>query len=981
MPFISSSSPALNDLMFWRIVGHETLSRPSVYELTVLSKKGDILPKEILGHDFMVTLDFKDKAGDEHERQCQGFATRFRRLGEVGRYFSYQISFQSWFGLLRKRTNSRILQEATVLDAIDLVVDDSPVKRVKKFKKDDVLGAHKAHDYCVQYQETDYAFLSRLLEEEGIYYWFDTHNEAGTMRLSDASDSVEEKLPAKKMLRYMPSGANDARYNEITHWTQYHQLDNGAYDSRDTDFKAIKKILKAEKMDFDDHEMTDLEVFEAVGGYRRNDDTDAIATLRMEELASRRKRYWAETSWPDVAAGMSFVFENDPSKQTDSEYLIASCTFVVSHPGYEGLAIKEDIKSVMDVLDFAIADDAVNAQMQAEFREAIHNFKSLRIGVPGTRAFLLTVLPQVDVYRVPRLTPVVTMPGPQSAIVVGPEGEEIHTDEFGRVKVHFHWDRYDESNEKSTAFLRVSQPWAGKKWGGYFIPRIGQEVIVDFLNGDPDRPIVMGRVYNDDQPIPYDSPTQSGFKTRSTPNGTPSNYNEIMFEDKKGSENINIHAERNMSRSVEVDDSSSIGNDQSDSVTRDRKSSVGRNETTYVGVNQINFVDVSQTNTIGAGGQTTHVKGPQKTFVHNTQLTLAVGDQTIATQANQFTKVAGFQNNHIGFNQDNTIAGYQTTTVGKDHALLVSGNTKIQTTGVRNDVTSAKHSLMANEISMLSGTDLSLMAAGSIKSTSIGSDTTVLGSNSSGYIGSSSEANLGMSRSTFLGLSMSNAFALDISNFLGIQIENTAAIRLENVATAWISSSAVDLDLQTMKIINPGSGAAGAGAASGGAGMIAGLALGAVAAIAGGFDVAATFEQYAKAKKQLEAASQEAAAQGLTSLSKRLAEMAALAERRSNEGLVFIAGPLAAGGAITDAVLFSERFQAAPLGKTLAETPSSARLTGPDAPTDAPGVDFSPHTNKPEVPKPEAEHARPDWMPPAPAPAPVAAGAGVPPSN
>jgi type VI secretion system secreted protein VgrG len=959
MPFISSTSPVLEDLMFWRIVGHETLSRPSVYELTVLSKKDDILPKEILGHDFMVTLDFLDKAGAKHQRQCQGFATRFRRMGEVGRYFSYQISFQSWFGLLRKRTNSRILQESTVLDAVDLVVDDSPVKRVKKINKDDVLGKHKPHDYCVQYQETDYSFLSRLFEEEGIYYWFDTHGEEpGTMHLSDTSDSVDAKLPVNKVMHYVPSGSSEARFNEITRWTQYHQLDNGIYDSRDTDFKAIKKVLKAEKMDFDDHEMSDLEVFEAVGGYRRTDDTEAIGTMRMEELASRRKRYWAETSWPDVAAGMSFDFENDSYPLSEGEYLISSCTFVVSHPGYEGIAIKEEIKSVLDVLAPAISDDAVNAQMQTEFRQAIDNFKSLRIGVPGTRAFLLTVLPKADVYRVPRLTPMVTMPGPQSAIVVGPEGEEIHTDEFGRVKVHFHWDRYDESNEKSTAYLRVSQPWAGKAWGGYFIPRIGQEVIVDFLNGDPDRPIVMGRVYNDNQPIPYHSPTQSGFKTRSTPNGTPSNYNEIMFEDKKGSENINIHAERNMSRSVEVNDSSSIGNDQSDSVTNNREAHVGKNETTHVGVNQINFVDVSQTNTIGAGGQTTHVKGPQNNYIHSNQLTLALGDQTIATNSNQSIVVKGFQKINVGNNQDNGISGYQTTKVGLDHALLVGGNTKIQTTGVRNDVTSAKHNLMANEISMLSNTNLSLMAAGNIDSISIGSNTTVLGSNSSGYIGSSSEANIGMSRSTFMGLSMSNAFALDISNFLGIQIENTAAVRLENIATAWISSSTIDLDMQTMKIINPGSGAAGAGAAAGGAGMIAGFVIGGLAVAAGIYDVTQTMDQYRKAAEQLQAASNEAASQGLTSLSRRLADMSALANRRVYEGTV-----MAVGGPFDFLAAPADAFGLTPASSVAdaigSHAPSRARESGPGATPDTSGADFSPPSDPVSPPMPDA----PSWSP------------------
>ncbi len=188
--------------------------------------------------------------------------------------------------------------------------------------------------------------------------------------------------------------------------------------------------------------------------------------------------------------------------------------------------------------------------------------------------------------------------GPQTAVVVGPAGEEIWTDQFGRVKVHFHWDRHDQSNENSSCWIRVSQAWAGKNWGSMQIPRIGQEVIVSFLEGDPDRPIITGRVYNAEQTVPYDLPanaTQSGMKSRSSKGGSPANFNEIRMEDKKGAEQLYIHAERNQDIVVEVDESHSVGHNRNKS----RNKSIGRDETVLIGNNRVRIVQHQDVLTVG----------------------------------------------------------------------------------------------------------------------------------------------------------------------------------------------------------------------------------------------------------------------------------------------------------------------------------------------------------------------------------------------
>ncbi|MDN6887706.1 type VI secretion system tip protein TssI/VgrG, partial [Variovorax sp. CAN2819] len=878
---IESDSPAKDDLMFWRIVGHEALARPSAYELTVISTNKAIDAKDILGHAFDVVIGFKDADGGTHERHCQGHAVRFVRAGHMGRHYEYRITLRSWFWLLTKRANSRILQEKKVLEVLDAVFEDSPIKRFKKTKADNVVGTHNPRRYCVQHQESDYRFLSRLLEDEGIYYWFDAHDAPGTMHLSDASDMAHEKLPAADTLRHMAVNAAEPRFNEISRWVSGRQFDTGKHASRDSDFKAIKKKLGADIDASDDHELASLELFEFPGGYFSGDDGETRAKLRGDELNARRDRHWAVTPWPDVTAGRGFKYEGDPDGTRNGDYVIAACTFVASHRGYEGVSGNTLAQPVHAALADVLRDDAVNADTLPVLEEIIAATPALSAAQTGSSIFLLTVMPVERLFRTPRLTPRVTMPGPQTAIVVGPKGDELHVDDHGRVKVHFHWDRYDESNEKSTCWIRVSQPWGGKGWGGYFIPRIGQEVIVDFLNGDPDRPIIMGRVYNDDQPIPYKSPTQSGFKTRSTPGGGSSNYNEIMFEDKKGEEKINIHAELDMSRSVERDDSTTIDRDQSvtvkrdqtNHVDRDRKSTVTRNDTNMVVVDQKNTVKGKQNNQV-VGDRTTFVDSNDKTMVTGTSLSDVTGARTDTSRAGETRNVIG--------NQTITVSGNVTYKAAK--MSFEAGHIDWMVTGSSSKyitVPTGPLHLMANKIKLMSNTGIEMMAVGSIDATSVGSNTTILGPNTSGYIGTNSEANLGIARSTFMGMSIDNALAIAISNFGGVAIDTALGVKLSSGLAPEIQAFPVDVEQAALHTFTPGAGAGGAGGAA-----VAGL-LGAVAGLASAdADVAATLKQYADAADALDNAANEADAAHLPGLAGRLRSLGAITRNRRMEGVI-----------------------------------------------------------------------------------------------
>jgi len=681
---LRGDSPAIGELMFWRIVGHEAFSHASVYELTVLSPSEKIAAKDILGRAFDVVIEFLDADGGLHERHCQGHAVRFMRTGQVGRYFEYRFTLRSWFWLLTKRINSRILQERPVLDVLDAVFEDSPIKRFKKLKTGGVIGVHAARRYCVQHQESDWRFLSRLLEDEGIYYWFDAHDDPGTMHLADASDVAHDKLPVADTLQHVPAGVSEARYNEVTHWISARHFETGKYDSRDSDFKAIKKKLEASGGEPDAHELAGFEDFEFAGGYFASDDTDEKGKLRGEELGARRQRHWALTTWPDVAVGRGFRFEGDPDGTRDGEYIVADCLLFASHPGYEGTGEHAPPGSMRDMLGPSLGGEVLDAATLDVLAGLQSEVPSLRTLPRGSSAFLLTVLPVEMPYRPPRLTPRAVMPGPQSAIVVGPKGEEIHADDFGRVKVHFHWDRYDESDEKSTCWVRVSQPWAGKGWGGYFIPRIGQEVIVDFLNGDPDRPIIVGRVYNDDQPIPFDSHTQSGFRTRSTPKGSASNCNEFRFDDNKGSEQVYLHAEKNQDIEVENDETHWVGhdrtktidNDETTHVKHDRTETVDNNETITIGVDRSE--QVGNNETIAIGVNRTETVGSNETITIGSNRSISVGASETATVALQRTHTVGVNETiAIGAAQEVAIGGLQSVTVGLNQSTRIGANRSV----------------------------------------------------------------------------------------------------------------------------------------------------------------------------------------------------------------------------------------------------------------------------------------------------------------
>jgi type VI secretion system secreted protein VgrG len=700
---ISSDSPVNNELLFLSLIGHETLSRPSHYELTIVSPDFAISADDILGYAFKIEIEFPDATEGLFSRNFNGIATRFRAVGIQNGYAKYAIHLQSWFGLLTKRQNSRIFQDLDIKAVMDKVFSDSPIRKIAKKDYKRIIGGPLPMTYCVQYQQSDYHFLSRLLEDAGIYYWFESHSDTDVMYFSDASDLTHSELPAKDVMRFVKEGASEGRFNEITDWISSDNWGSGKFASRDTDYKAISKKLSADHANPATHELADLEMFEFPGGYHAKDDLPKIGKLRQEEITASRSRSWALTSWPDVAVGKTFKFEGHPDMvggDRKGEYLIGSCTFMITSHDFFDIDHDADEPPISSTLAQYISEDAVNSCESGAFAQILDYFqKDLTPSGASKHQFLITVLPHAVSFRPPRLTPPVVMPGPQSAIVVGKATQEIDADALGRVKVHFPWDRYDKSDQNSTCWVRVSQPWAGQGWGGYFIPRIGQEVIVDFLNGDPNRPLIMGRVYNSDNAIPFESHTQSGFISRSTPEGTDDNFNMIRMEDLKGNEEIYIHAERDHITEVEHNQTLAVLNDREKTVMNNELSEIRGNRTEKVIKNESINVGGSRSESVG-GSETVKIYGSRLTEVSKDEELGVFGDRGVGITGNDSLTVDGFRDievkgadnfkvtsSHfceIGDSRDVKITKNDTLNVGKslkitagDEIILKTGSSRI----------------------------------------------------------------------------------------------------------------------------------------------------------------------------------------------------------------------------------------------------------------------------------------------------------------
>ncbi|MGU7843718.1 type VI secretion system tip protein TssI/VgrG [Burkholderia sp. AW33-5] len=661
-------SPHGDDLKFHTLDGSDELGRLFEFRIEALADSHSLSLKDMLGKPVTVRIEQQDLS----MRYLNGIVARATLVGRrAERHYGYELVVRPWLWLATRRSDCRIFQNRTVPDIVQEVLAPYGFPIENK-----LTDAYVPREFCVQYNETDAAFVMRLMEFEGIYFYFRHAADNHTLVLCDAMSS-HVALPGYETIPYIAQDRTAIADEEhIDGWLPAQEVSVGKHQTTDYDYTKPRADLSAQKVDPRGHDHDSFASFEWPGGYRDDAPGAHYSRVRLEEQQAEHERASADTDVRGAAPGYLFTLAHCPRADQNREYLIVRCRYRFQENAYA-------------------SDQGAEA--------VVHQT-------------MMLVQPSSLPYRSPRETPRPRTNGPQTATVVGPPGEEIWTDQYGRVKLQFRWDRYGQSNQDSSCWVRVSSPWAGGGFGGVQIPRVGDEVVVDFLNGDPDEPIVTGRVYNGEKMPPWGLPgsaTQSGLLSRSSPGGTTDHANAFRFEDKKGAEQLWMHAERNFDAETEADHTLSVGNNHTHTVGNDetmqvknnRQRSVGQNETVNIGKNRVAQIGVDETHGVGGnrtrtvgkketvtiasdreatiGGSHTETVTHGKTETIGEAKTLSVGQMYQTTSHDMKTLVASAHTEEIG-TRTSTIAQAHTHTVGGEHTVNVGAN---HTTNVQHQVT------------------------------------------------------------------------------------------------------------------------------------------------------------------------------------------------------------------------------------------------------------------------------------------------------
>nr|WP_314628956.1 type VI secretion system Vgr family protein [uncultured Noviherbaspirillum sp.] len=552
-------------LLFQEMHGTEQLGRLFEYRIKLLSSKGDIRIADVLGKPMHVRVGL----GTEANRYIHGLVTRFSRHGQRGEFHAYEATIRPALWLLTRSSDCRIFQDKSIFDILREVCDATAYGGQVKLRLEASATPAK-RTYCVQYRETDFDFVSRLLEEEGMYYYFEHKEQAHTMVIVD-SYGAHSKVAGYESVAFHPGEGRSGDDESVIAWSPAGQIESSIFTLNDYDFTkfsasahgglAVKTEVRAA---FD---QPGYEQYDYPGRYASSTEGDLRTRAWLESVHGQSEQFHGVTSARGLHSGALFSLEDHPNENDNREVLITESTLDVVGQDY-------------------VSGAGANTAMSFTCR-------FIAVG-------------QEHSYRPPRVHRKPVVRGPQTAVVVGKSGKEIWTDEYGRVKVQFHWDRVGKDDENSSCWVRVSQGWSGKGWGAMFIPRIGMEVVVAFLEGDPDRPLVTGCVYNSDAMPPYALPanqTRSTVKSNSSKGGN--GFNEIRFEDEKDQEEVYVHAERDFNRVVMNNDTLKVGfekkdkGDQTVAIHHDQSLDVGNDRTVHVANNQATTVDKDMSTEVG----------------------------------------------------------------------------------------------------------------------------------------------------------------------------------------------------------------------------------------------------------------------------------------------------------------------------------------------------------------------------------------------
>ncbi|KMZ12656.1 VgrG protein [Candidatus Burkholderia humilis] len=611
LPMLSNGEPAL------RLIGIEVSEALSIlYRYTLDCVTSPDRPEHfdeianldltsIIGNELTVSIVIEgadaDRTGGRAVRQISGIITEARFQGAGDRYCRYRLIMQPWLHFTEHRTDYRIFQRQNVVEIVRNVLARYSWPCQLRFE-----SSYSELVYQVQYGESDFAFAQRLMQEHGIYWFFEHASDTHLLILADAPGAHRPSPFVQTNALPCHADSSSAHQEYVNAFNVSNQIHSASWTSGDFNFETPHTMLEVEAKAHDPHAHDPLEEYVWPGDHPDTDQGRCFAEVRMQEISSRNERFHGDGPLRSIVCGTTFVLERHPHARANREYLVTEAS--------------------LEMHAIAGTSDA---------------------GDQCTVACSFVVQPASLQFRPPHDVPRPKTTGPQTAIIAGPAGQEIWTDQYGRVKVKFHWDRAPGRDDNSSCWIRVAFPWATGQYGSVSIPRIGAEVIVDFENGDPDRPIIIGSVYNAANMPPWPLPRNATL-TRSTSGGNYELANAIHFEDLMGCEQIWVHAQKDLLTEVE--------NDEVHIVEANRMRSTAINDTTTIG----------GTRSITVQGVETHVVQASRTR------STTVNDTTSVGGARSIT-VQGMETHVVEANRTRSIGANDSTSVGSSRSISVQG--------------------------------------------------------------------------------------------------------------------------------------------------------------------------------------------------------------------------------------------------------------------------------------------------------------------
>ena len=554
----------------------EGLSKLTDTRIEFLSSDSALDMQDFIGTIITIELD----EGESTKHYFSGTCISVEYIGLYQGLQHFVAELRPWLWFLTKARNNRIFQEMT---APDIITDVLGVHGFSGDVEKSLSGTYKSRTYCVQYRESDFDFICRLMEEEGIYYYFKSEDHKVKLVIAD-SVSAHNPIPKNAEIEFHFREEHYRRKNDhIFEWADGTWVTGGRVTIDDYDFTSPKKDLKAVKaLPKGKHGHKDYKYYDYPGHIRTEGTGDTFARIKMEAEAVKHKLSRGVGNVRGLRAGATFKLKGHPRVAAGkNEFLVVNAVHLMQ--------IETDYE------DTETLNNPFNKGNSAEFGE--RNKDTYRCE--------FSVIPKSEPYRAAQSTPWPAIPGLHTAVVTGPSGEEIYTDEYGRIKVQFHWDRVGANDENTTCWVRVAMPWTGKNWGMIHIPRIGNEVVIQFEEGDPDRPICTGMLYNGENKPPYALPanmTQTGIVTRSSKQGSGSTFNELIFEDKKEAEFVRFQSERDYMQTIKNNATITIGLEHTDK--GDLTQTIHRNKTETLNTGDHTF-------TVKAGNEVVKIKKDQ----------------------------------------------------------------------------------------------------------------------------------------------------------------------------------------------------------------------------------------------------------------------------------------------------------------------------------------------------------------------------------